>query len=66
MVPQILQFLERAGPIGAQQAGKTAIGEHAAAGLAGRAIVGFVVRVTDAENLRAAPGTRFSIGHLYT
>src|ERR1019366_3623117 len=69
MPPQLLQFIERAGPVAAQQPGKPAIGEHPAAGLATRAVVRFVVRVTDAENLRAAPPARFSVapmnGHAF-
>jgi len=43
------------GPVGAQQPGKPAIGEHPAAGLAVRAVVRFVVRITDTEDFRAAP-----------
>src|ERR1017187_6853022 len=69
MPPQILQFIERARPVGAQEPGKAAIGEHPAAGLASRAVVRFVVRIAYAENLRAAPPARFSVapmnGHAF-
>ncbi len=69
MAPQILQFIERARPVGAQEPGKAAIGEHPASGLAPRAVVRFVVRITDTENFRAAPGARFSVpsvnGHAF-
>ena len=58
MPPQFLQFIERARPVGAQQSGKPAIGEHPATGLAPRAVVRFVVRIADTENLRAAPPLR--------
>ena len=53
--------MERAGPVGAQQPGKPAIGEHPSAGLAVRAVVRFVVRIAYTENLRAAPPARFSV-----
>jgi hypothetical protein len=58
MAPQFLQFIERARPVGAQEPGKAAIGEHPTAGLADRAVVRFVVRIADAENFRAAPPLR--------
>src|ERR1035441_9324752 len=61
MPPQLLQFIERARPVGAQQPGKPAIGEHPAAGLALRAVVRFVVRIAYPENLRAAPPARFPV-----
>ena len=70
MPPQLLQFIERARQVGAQQPGKAAISEHPAAGLAARAVVRFVVRITDTENLRAAPAARFSVapmdGHAHS
>src|ERR1039458_3980311 len=69
MPPQLLQFIERARPVGAQQPGKPAIGEHPPAGLALRAVVRFVVRIAYAENFRAAPPARFSVapmnGHAF-
>jgi len=61
MAPQILQFIERAEPAGAQEPGKAAIGEHPAAGLAARAAVRLIVRITDTESFRAAPPARFSV-----
>jgi len=44
------KLLEGAGPIGAEQAREAAVGEDFAAGLAGGAIVGFIVGITDALN----------------
>jgi len=46
------------------EAAKAAIGEHPATGLAARAVVRFVVGVTDSENTRAAPGARFSVASM--
>ena len=69
MPPQLLQFIERARPIGAQQPGKPAIGVHPSPGLALRAVVRFVVRITDTEDFRAAPPARLSVapmnGHAF-
>src|ERR1700744_4770056 len=48
------QFVERARPVGAEESGERAVGEDAAVGLAGGAVVGFVVGVADALDGRAA------------
>src|SRR6266516_4830678 len=47
--PQLgLPLFERSGPIGLEQSRERSIGEHTAAGLACRAVVGFVVGVANA------------------
>src|SRR6201996_3769597 len=51
------QFVERARPVGAEESGERAVGEDAAVGLAGGAVVGFVVGVADALDGRAATWT---------
>ena len=48
------EFVEGAGPVGAEEAGEAAVGEDLAAGLAAGAVVGFVVGVADALDLFAA------------
>src|ERR1017187_6871004 len=54
-------LFERARPILAQQAGEGAIGQEFAAGLAGRAVVGFIRRVANALDPGAAAGTRLAV-----
>src|SRR5215831_1275274 len=44
----VFEFVERAGPVFAEEAAEGAVGEEFAAGLAARAIVGFVGSVADA------------------
>src|SRR6266702_4763163 len=50
-------IVERAGPVLLEQPGEGAVREQSAAGLAGGAIVDFVLRVPDALDRRAAHGT---------
>ena len=52
-----VEFVERAGPVFAKQAGEGAVGEEFAAGLACRAIIGFVGGVADALDFGAATRT---------
>src|SRR5215468_7770017 len=63
------ELVEAAGPVGAQEAGQGAIGEEFSAGLAARAVVGFVVGVTNALNLIATPWAGLAIatmdGHAF-
>ena len=56
-----LELLERLRPIILQQPRQTAIGEQLAAGLAGRTVIGFVGRVLNALNRRAAHRTRLAV-----
>ena len=49
------EFVEGTRPVGAEQPRQAAIGEELAAGLAGGAVVGFVVGVSNTLNGRAAP-----------
>ena len=58
---QGFEFVERARPVLVQQAGKRAIGEQAAAGLALRTIVSLVARVADALDLGPASRTRLAV-----
>ena len=55
---QRFKLVERAGPVGAEQAGEAAVGEDFAASLADGAVVGLVVGVADALDRRAALGAR--------
>ena len=48
------EFGEGAGPVGAEEAREAAVGEESAVGLAGGAVIGFVVGVTDALDGSAA------------
>ena len=50
------ELVEGAGPVGAEEAGEAAVGEDFAAGLAGGAVVGFVVGVADALDGCGAAG----------
>src|SRR5436305_1127222 len=61
MALQRFQFVERTRPVGAEQARKTAVGEHFAASLALRAIVGFVISVTNAQDLLTAARTWLAV-----
>ena len=54
------QFVEGAGPVFAQEAGETAVGEDLAVGLALSAVVGLVVGVADALDGLAAGGAGLS------
>ena len=56
-----LELLERLRPVILEQPRQPAIGEQLAAGLAGRAVVGFVGRVLNALNRRAAHRTRLAV-----
>src|SRR5215467_14143979 len=58
---QRLQFIERLRPVRAQQAREATVSKQLASCLAARAVVGLVVRVTDALNLFAAPWTRLAV-----
>ena len=55
------QFIQRAGPVGAEEAGEATIGENFAVRLAAGAVVGFVVGVADSLNFLAAPGAGLSV-----
>ena len=55
-----LEIVEMAGPIIFQQPRKRSIGEDFSLGLAARAIVGFMIGVSDPLHRRAAEGTRFA------
>ena len=50
------EFFESAGPVGTQETGEAAVGKDLAVGLALGAVVGFVVRIADALDGRAAGG----------
>src|SRR5207247_1584933 len=50
----LLQFLERLRPVASEQLREGAIGQELSAGLASRAVIGFVLRVDDPLNDRAA------------
>src|SRR4051812_43132073 len=52
--PHLLQLLERARPVAAQQAGEGTVGEQLAVGLAPRAVVALVRRVDGALHRLAA------------
>jgi hypothetical protein len=64
------EFVEGAGPVGAEEAGETTVGEDFAAGLAMGAVVGLVVGVADALDGLAAAGAGLAIaamnGHFRT
>ena len=62
---QRLQFLQGARPILLQEAGKGAVGQQAAAGLAGGAVVGLVAGVADALDFCAAARTRLIIAAMH-
>jgi len=52
---ECFEFIEGARPVGAEQAGEAAVGQHLAARLAAGAVVGFVVGIADAlDHLSAA------------
>src|SRR5208282_847289 len=55
------EFVKRTRPVLVQQAGKRAIGEQAAASLAGRTIVGLVAGIADALDLGPAARARLAI-----
>src|SRR5690242_3804471 len=56
-----LKFIQGARPVRPQQSRQASISQDFAAGLASRAIVGFVIRVANALYLFATPRARFSI-----
>src|SRR4029077_1086042 len=62
---QSFQLLQGTGPVFAQQARQSAIGEQAAAGLAARAVVGLVGRVADALDFGATVGTGLSVAAVH-
>src|SRR6185436_2340037 len=64
----LLQLLERLRPVLLHQPRQHAVGEQAAAGLAGGAVIGLVLGVEDALHRRAADGAGLAVaavhGHL--
>ncbi len=55
------EFVEGARPVGAEETGEAAVGEELAAGLAGGAVIGLVVGVSDALDLFAAARARLPV-----
>src|SRR5579885_1804792 len=62
---QGFQFIEGSRPIGAEQAREASISQDFSAGLAAGAIVGFIIGVSDTQNLLATSRTRFAVAAVY-
>ncbi len=65
---RLFKFIDGLGPVSLEQTGQSTVGQQLAAGLAGRAIIGFVAGVANSLDRRVAIRTWFLItamhGHL--